>query len=178
MIPCKNIFGAIKIRMCQVLTWRLLKFEKSLWEAILEFPVSTHWQTMERLGLEKNIPGGILGTDMTYKTYNRRKEVFIDWDSRSSEKMAAKFMKRDTFIKMVFFKQIFHFCIFRRNFNCHTSPTSMPNFCIGFWNDIGDKKSEKNHFQVLPISRENYPCKPVFEGFELNQNTSPPFLNE
>ena len=92
--------------------------------------------------------------------------------------MAAKFMKRDTFIQMVIFKQIFHFCIFRRNFNCHTSPTSMPNFCIGFWNDIGDKKSEKNHFRVLPISRENYPCRPVFEGFELNQKTSPPFLNE
>ena len=87
-------------------------------------------------------------------------------------------MKRDTFIQMVIFKQIFHFCIFRRNFNCHTSPTSMPNFCIGFWNDIGDKKSEKNHFRVLPISRENYPCRPVFEGFELNRKTSPPFLNE
>ena len=28
----------------------------------------------------------------------------------------------------------------------------MPNFCIGFWNDIGDKKSEKKHFQVLQIS--------------------------
>ena len=54
----------------------------------------------------------------------------------------------------------------------------MPNFCIGFWNDIGDKKSEKNHFRVLPISRENYPCRPVFEGFELNRKTSPPFLNE
>ena len=93
-------------------------------------------------------------------------------------KMAAKFMKCDTFIQMVIFKQIFHFCIFRRNFNCHTSPTSMPNFCIGFWNDIGDKKSEKNHFRVLPISRENYPCRPVFEGFELNRKTSPPFLNE
>ena len=102
----------------------------------------------------------------------------IYWDSRSSEKKAAKFMKRDTFIQMVIFKQIFHFCIFCRNFNCHTSPTSMPNFCIGFWNDIGDKKSEKNHFRVLPISRENYPCRPVFEGFELNRKTSPPFLNE
>ena len=87
-------------------------------------------------------------------------------------------MKRDTFIQMVIFKQIFHFCIFRQNFNCHTSPTSMPNFCIGFWNDIGDKKSEKNHFRVLPISRENYPCRPVFEGFELNRKTSPPFLNK
>ena len=100
------------------------------------------------------------------------------WDSRSSEKMAAKFMKRDTFIQMVIFKQIFHFCIFRWNFNSHTSPTSMPNFCIGFWNDIGDKKSEKNHFQVLPIFCEKYPCRPVFEGFELNRKTSPPFLNE
>ena len=87
-------------------------------------------------------------------------------------------MKRDTFIQMVIFKQIFHFCIFRRNFNCPTSPTSMPNFCIGFWNDIGNKKSEKNHFRVLPISRENYPCRPVFEGFELNRKTSPPFLNK
>ena len=25
----------------------------------------------------RNIPGGILGTDMTYKAYNRRKEVLI-----------------------------------------------------------------------------------------------------
>ena len=107
--------------------------------------------------------------------------VFRDFSTpklRSSEKMAAKFMKRDTFIQMVIFKQIFHLCLFRRNFNCHTSPTSMPNFCIGVWNDIGDKKSEKNHFQVLPISRENYPCRPVFEGFELNRKTSAPMLNE
>ena len=105
-------------------------------------------------------------------------ELLLNWDSRSSEKMAAKFMKRDTFIQMVIFKQIFHFCIFRQNFNCHTSPTSMPNFCIGFWNDIGDKKSEKSHFRVLPISRENYPCRPVFEGLELNQKSSPPFWNK
>ena len=51
--------------------------------------------------------------------------------------MLAKFMKHDTFIQMVIFKQIFHFCIFRLNFNCHTSPTSMPNFCIGSraWTD-------------------------------------------
>ena len=110
--------------------------------------------------------------------YTTLDSTMLHWDSRSSEKMVAKFMKRDTFIQMVIFKQIFHFCIFRRNFNCHTSPTSMPNFCIGFWNDIGDKKSEKNHFWVLPISRENYPCRPVFEGFELNRKTSPPFLNE
>ena len=56
-------------------------------------------------------------------------------------------MKRDTFIQMVIFKQIFHFCIFRRNFNCHTSPTSMPNFCIGFWNDIGYKNLRKTIFE-------------------------------
>ena len=50
--------------------------------------------------------------------------------------------------------------------------------CTEFGWVIGDKKSEKNHFRVLPISRENYPFRPVFEGFELNRETSPPFLKE
>ena len=51
----------------------------------------------------------------------------------------------------------------------------MPNFCIGFRNDIGNKKLEKNHFPILPISHENNLGRPVFEGFDLDRKSSPPF---
>ena len=76
----------------------------------------------------------------------------LHWDSRSSENMAAKFMKRDTFIQKVIFEQIFHFWIFLQNFNCHTSQTSIPNFCIGFWNDIEDKSLRKTIFQFYQFT--------------------------
>ena len=61
-------------------------------------------------------------------------------------------MKRDIFIQMVIFEHFYHFCIFRQNFNCHTSPTSMANFCIGFWNDNEDKSLRKTIFQFYQFS--------------------------
>ena len=86
----------------------------------------------------------------------------LDWDSRSSENMAAKFMKRDTFIQKVIFEQIFHFWIFLQNFNCHTSQTSIPNFCIGFWNDIGNKNLRKTIFDFY-----QFPVKIILVGLCL-----------
>ena len=89
-------------------------------------------------------------------------EASINWDSRSSENMAAKFMKRDTFIQKVIFEQIFHFWIFLQNFNCHTSQTSIPNFCIGFWNDIGNKNLRKTIFDFY-----QFPVKIILVGLCL-----------
>ena len=51
----------------------------------------------------------------------------------------------------------------------------MPNFSIGFWNDIGNKKVEIKHFLILPISHENNLSRRVFEGFDLDQKSPPPF---
>ena len=76
--------------------------------------------------------------------------------------MAAKFMKRDTFIQKVIFEQIFHFLIFLQNFNCHTSQTSIPNFCIGFWNDIGNKNLRKTIFDFY-----QFPVKIILVGLCL-----------
>ena len=70
----------------------------------------------------------------------------INWDSRSSEKIAAKFRKRDTFIQFKISKS--------QNFNVHTSPIFMPPFCIGFGNDIGEKNLEKKRFLIFPISHK------------------------
>jgi len=88
--------------------------------------------------------------------------IQLHWDSRSSENMAAKFMKRDTFIQKVIFEQIFHFWIFLQNFNCHTSQTSIPNFCIGFWNDIGNKNLRKTIFDFY-----QFPVKIILVGLCL-----------
>ena len=92
-------------------------------------------------------------------------------------------MKRDTFIQMVIIKQFFCFCIFRRNFNCHTSPLvshqhPCRTFVLVFGMTLEIKKRRKTIFKFYQFSVQNYPCRPVLEGFELNQKTSPPFLNE
>ena len=47
--------------------------------------------------------------------YSVSDDGVVHWDSRSSVKMAAKFMKRDTFIQMVIFKKKIHFC---ENYPC------------------------------------------------------------
>ena len=67
-----------------------------------------------------------------------------------------------SFILTVIFVQHFHFWILRQNFNCHTSPTSMPNFCIGFWNDIGDKNLRKTIFEFY-----QFPVKIILVGLCL-----------
>ena len=58
------------------------------------------------------------------------------WDSRSSEKMAAKYYKCDAFKLMVIFEHFFSFALCVK-ISISTAPTSMPNFCIGFGNGIG-----------------------------------------
>ena len=67
-----------------------------------------------------------------------------------------------TFIQKVIFEQIFHFWIFLQNFNCHTSQTSIPNFCIGFWNDIGNKNLRKTIFDFY-----QFPVKIILVGLCL-----------
>ena len=52
----------------------------------------------------------------------------------------------------------------------------MPNFCIGFRNDIENKKVEEKN--ILPISHENNLSRRVFEGFDLDQKSPPPFWDE
>ena len=95
---------------------------------------------------------------------------FLNWDSRSSENMAAKFMKRDIFIQMVIFEHFFHFCIFRQNFNCHTSPTSMANFCIGFWNDIEDKSLRKTIFKFYQFTVKIISVVPCLKALNSIEN--------
>ena len=46
---------------------------------------------------------------LKYMNSQKSSAHLLNGDSRSSEKMAAKFMKRDTFIQKVIFEQIFHF---------------------------------------------------------------------
>ena len=50
-------------------------------------------------------------------------------------------------------------------------------FVLDFSMTLEIKKLEIT-LPILLISHENNPCRPVFEGFELNRKTSPPFLNE
>jgi len=54
----------------------------------------------------------------------------------------------------------------------------MPNFCIGFRNDIENKKVEKKHFLILLISHENNLSRRVFEGFDLDQKSPAPYWDE
>ena len=114
--------------------------------------------------VDKNKEDVSENVDQTVKLSIKKLQLWkkLNWDSRSSENMAAKFMKRDTFIQKVIFEQIFHFWIFLQNFNCHTSQTSIPNFCIGFWNDIGNKNLRKTIFDFY-----QFPVKIILVGLCL-----------
>ena len=79
-------------------------------------------------------------------------------------------MKRDIFIQMVIFEHFFHFCIFCQNFNCHTSPTSMANFCIGFWNDIEDKSLRKTIFQFYQFTVKIISVVPCLKALNSIEN--------
>ena len=70
-------------------------------------------------GLPSNKITAIAGEAATGKTFfalgivknflDKDKEAGVIYFESESEKMAAKFMKRDTFIQKVIFEQIFHF---------------------------------------------------------------------